>query len=96
MIRLENWCVLGKTLDPYKSPEQGLILLLKGNAYGHPKYPDGYEIVTSAVMHADGRKVATLNHDYLLGAVKPDYKDWYEQHEGRPFNEDDHFAEREP
>jgi hypothetical protein len=92
MIRIENWAVVGLPIDPYKPPEQGVILVLKGQVYGHPKFPDGSELVTSPIMHADGRCVATVNHDYLLGTVELQYKDWYEKHEGKSFNEDDHFA----
>lgn len=92
MIRIENWTVRGKTLDPYKPPEQGMILFLEGEVFGHPHHQDGHKVVTSAIMHADGRKVMTIHSDYLLGTVSPKYKKWYEEHEGKPFNEDDPFA----
>jgi hypothetical protein len=91
MYKIENWCVVGKRTNPYHSPQQVTALQICGQVFGHPKWEDGHSIITSTVMHVDGRKVFTRNNKYILGTVKPEYREWYENFEGKPFNEDDHF-----
>lgn len=89
--RIENWCVVGKRESPYHAPEQIVGVRIAGNVFGHPKWEDGHEILTSTVMHVDGRSVYTRNNKYTLGKVFPAYREWYEKNEHKPFNEEDHF-----
>jgi len=44
IVTLKNWYVTS-TGDPYTPPEF-LSLVLNGDAYGHPKFPDGHTATT--------------------------------------------------
>jgi hypothetical protein len=57
--RLENWFV-------------GCGDLLFGNVYGHPKWPDGTEVVTSRVVQWDkeNNRAVTRNTQYVLGSPR--------------------------
>ena len=74
MVILQNWRCVSCSYNPYLAPElRGLSLT--GNAYGHPKFEDGKNIRTSAVVLVDGRVVQTRSGTrYLLGRVDPDYR----------------------
>ena len=89
--RIEEWSVVGYN-DPYKAPEQKRTLYLVGNVYGHANHTNGKKVITSPIMHADGRTVFTLNTKYVLGKVNIDYKEWYSKVLGRLLNENDPFS----
>lgn len=91
MYKIENWSVIQKYIDPYKSPEQLQGASICGNVYGHPKWEDGHHITTSSIIHVEGRNVFTRNSKYILGSASSDYREWYENNHNKPFNEDDHF-----
>lgn len=88
--KLENWSVVGFAEDPYKAPEQMLISLM-GEIYGHPCHEDGTNVVTSIIMHTDGREVITRNTKYVLGKAHDGYKEWYNNLYGKELNENDPF-----
>lgn len=67
-------------------------LCLAGKVYGHPDFEDGHSVITSRVMHADGREVITYNTKYHLGKVSKEYQDWYVQKHNKPLNEDSPFS----
>jgi hypothetical protein len=90
--RLENWAVIGIGSNPYQSPEQKSIFLM-GEVYGHCCYKDGEEVMTSLVMHADGREVITRNTKYLLGKANNNYKKWYNEILGKELDENDPFCD---
>jgi len=89
---LEDWSVIGLSVNPYKPPEQKVIHLM-GRVYNHPRYEDGEDVLTSMVMHAEGREVITLNTKYLLGKPHESYKDWYYRMSGQELNEDKPFPD---
>ncbi len=60
-VRLENWTTRYK----------GRVKHLKGNAYGHPRFPDGQMIRTSLVLFMDETVAYTLNTRYLLAKRAP-------------------------
>jgi hypothetical protein len=67
VIVLKEWSVsVCPGNDPYKAPEaqrKGLA----GKAYGHPNFPDGAPVFTSAVDRAEGRRVWTKSgSEYVL------------------------------
>jgi hypothetical protein len=90
--RLEDWSVIGLGVDPYKPPEQRTIHLM-GKVYGHPRYDDGDDVLTSIIMHTDGREVITLNTKYTLGKAHESYKRWFLKHSGKKLNEDNPFPD---
>ena len=74
-VRIEQWSVCVGTKDPYAPPD-GLVLVLKGNVYGHPVHPDGRRVTTSFVQYARGRVVTCVGRRYILGEVDPAYFRW--------------------
>lgn len=90
MVNIENWCLIGKKEHHYAAPET-ITVHLAGTVYGHPLYKDGTEVVTSTIMHTDGKEVNTLNRKYVLGSVRPDFKKWYEEKYQKKFNEEAPF-----
>ena len=75
MITLQNWSTIS-TEDPYIAPELR-TLRLQGDAYGHPKFPDGHYIKTSGIKNFKGRIVYTHsknNSVYKLGKIDPNFR----------------------
>jgi hypothetical protein len=91
--RLENWLVIGKG-ETYTPPEMK-TMCLAGKVFGHPDFEDGEKVITSRVMHAEGKKVLTYNTAYILGKVSKEYHDWYVKEYEKPFNEDSPFSSNE-
>lgn len=52
-ILLSPWAVVTPA-DPYIAPECR-VPLLSGDAFGHPRFPDGKNITTSAVIGKDAQ-----------------------------------------
>lgn len=75
--KLQNWSVIGYGIDPYKAPEQAVIVL-SGIVTDHPKLDDGTEICTSPLKMISVRnKVAvTTNTTYQLGEPSPEFVQW--------------------
>jgi hypothetical protein len=75
--RIENWSIIGYGLDPYKAPEQAVIVLA-GLVYGHPNFKEGHEVATSPLTMISVRnKVAvTVNTTYELGEPSPEFIAW--------------------
>lgn len=48
-MRLENWYVTNDFLNPYVAPELKPCYLI-GNVYGHPRFEDGRQVITSRIM----------------------------------------------
>ena len=71
--RLENWAIR-YTGDPYTPPELQRCAAI-GEVYGHPEFPDGSPITTSAlIVHDYGRRqVTTKSRVYNLGKIDPGY-----------------------
>ena len=57
-VRLEHWSK--------REHSPGCDVLL-GNAFGHPRFPDGTDVRTSQVLKIEGNRAETLNTIYLLG-----------------------------
>ena len=72
--RLEQWALhRDKPDSPYKPPEAG-PLVATGRIYGRPGFPDGKQVVTSAIRSVDGRLLTTVSGSvYSLGEVAPEY-----------------------
>lgn len=89
-VKIENWSIVGKLGDNYQSPENKTVHLY-GNVYGHPNHDDGNVVLTTAIMHADGREVITFNTKYFLGKIDEKYKKWYYENYNKDLNEDTPF-----
>jgi len=76
MYRIENWS-LGSRDHPCTAPEIRSHYL-KGSVYGHPNFPEGYEVDTSAIEEIhDGGIVETRSGSmYELGTPNPEYIEW--------------------
>jgi hypothetical protein len=80
-IRIENWAVV-QSGDAYTAPE-AQVKQLSGQVFGHPRFEDGKQIVTSAIVTLDLsiRICFTKNSVYRLGVPHPDYAQMYPQSE---------------
>jgi hypothetical protein len=75
--KIDNWFCTAPA-DPYCPPEC-LSLYVCGEVYDHPTYPNGHSITTSAIKQVDGRRITTQSgHDYWLGIISKDYKEYVE------------------
>lgn len=76
-VRLENWSVCVRE-DPYCPPEL-LTQHLQGEAYGHPRFPDGERVTTTPIVRVspEGIVATASGSRYQLGAVNPDYEAQY-------------------
>lgn len=92
-VILEEWSVVYKG-DIYKAPEQRSTCL-SGKVYGHSHHKDGKNVVTSSIMHADGRDIFTRNTKYKLGKASQEYKDWYVKNYGKELDENNPFDGKE-
>lgn len=91
MVRIENWSAIRIPLDMYK-PAELSPLQVRGLVYGHPKFANGDDIITSALVRSEGRVVCTRNTEYILGQVDPDYLEWYRlTHPDQPFDPENPF-----
>lgn len=73
-MRLENWAVVNT--DPYRAPEDQKPHL-SGKVYGHPRFEDGHDIVTSHIVSIDAvNHTVTTNSGsvYELGTVDPEWE----------------------
>ena len=74
MYKLEQWSV--SISNPYLPPE-AQSSHLSGKVYGHPRFDDGYEITTSAIVKTEKRVVTTKTGSmYELGEPDPQYVEW--------------------
>ena len=77
MVKLENWSIWTPTSEPYQSPETGFAVL-KGKAFGHPRFPEGRRVITSKIIGKRGNNILTFSgSEYVLGAVDVDYAKQY-------------------
>jgi hypothetical protein len=77
-VHIENWSLV--RLDPFQAPEHSTAYL-QGNVYGHPDFKDGKEVISSAVLTIDltaGLALTQSGTEYTLGAMDPDFQNWYE------------------
>jgi len=71
---IRNWEVVVSNSNPYMAPEL-INPRLKGNVFGHPKFPDGSSVITSPIVGAAGRVVDTYSGSkYRLGNIEPGYR----------------------
>jgi len=70
-VRIEQWMVVLFGPD---------VTVLRGRPYGHPTYPDGKEVWTSAIKRVDGLLVRTKRRTYQLGQIDEAYRLLMEQH----------------
>lgn len=79
---LKEWRLIDAGSDPYQAPECRPRKLL-GKVYGHPKYDDGYVIITSRIVSANGRKVTTMTGNiYVLdGGPSAEYVLWCKEND---------------
>jgi hypothetical protein len=76
MVKLENWRI-------YEIPTlSGMVGVLGGRAYGHPKFEDGEEIMTSFIMDLNipNKRAKTYSgSEYILGSPDPKWLEWLEE-----------------
>lgn len=82
MVRLENWSMIFDQ-NPYLPPEvvRGRLV---GFAYGHPRFEDGEQIVTSPIVEINVRKGKATTHsgsEYTLGRPHPEWVEWLKENE---------------
>lgn len=71
-MRIENWGI--SIRDPFAATELQSYHLV-GKVYGHPRYKDGDDIMTTAIVGViDGRVVTKSGSEYELGEPHPDYE----------------------
>lgn len=71
-VRIEGWSLWR---DPYHPPEAGARLT--GRAYGHPDGPDGWTVLSSAIVSADPETRTVITESgrvYVLGEIDPEYR----------------------
>ena len=93
-VKLDQWAIVKDPTNPYLPPELS-SMHLHGKCYGHSRHKDGESVITSYVMHADGKIVYTKNTKYVLGDAHPDYIKWYEECFKKPLNQDCPFLEHQ-
>ena len=90
MIRIEKWAVVVIGDDPYTPPEAQLRGL-HGNVHGHPDFPEGESITTSAIVKVDkaGDDVIVTTaskREYVLGEIDPEWERRYPDAKARFVN----------
>jgi hypothetical protein len=86
-ILLQNWAVVyPPNITPYTPPEL-ITQHLCGLAMNHPRFPEGYDITTSAIMgKRQGSVVTKSGSVYLLGIPAKDYEAQFPNAEKRLFD----------
>lgn len=82
MIRLEKWSMIFDIRALLVVGKQ--TGCLAGVVYGHPKFEDGEEIVTSYIVDLDVRKGRAKTYsgsEYVLGRPHPDWVEWLKENE---------------
>ena len=86
--KLEDWGVVAIDLNPYL-PLELMIPSLFGKVYGHPKFAEGEDIVTSEILESyPNRLVKTHNSWYKLGKPSEAYAKFLEEN-GHVLDEDE-------
>lgn len=75
VVRIEQWSVFNFPDQMYLPPEERDIRL-HGAVYGHPRYPDGKVIDTSAIIGTAGTIVHCASRSYQLGTPSARYLNW--------------------
>lgn len=75
IVRIEQWSVYNFPDQMYLPPEKRHIRL-HGAVYGHPRYPDGKVIDTSAITGSTGTIVHCASRSYQLGEPCPTFLAW--------------------
>lgn len=77
-IKIKNWSVV-TTFNPYTPPETQKASL-NGNVYGHPRFEDGKNVITSTIVEVNGNIVKTYSGSvYELEEPCPDFVEWCEK-----------------
>lgn len=79
-VQLSNWSVSIGSTNPYIPPEMVGIKLM-GIVQGHPIKRDGHHVLTSRVVHVDGRFITTKSGTIyeLIGDPCKDYLDFLQR-----------------
>lgn len=79
---MKNWSLTAANVNPYKAPEL-ISAKLRGDVYGHPKFPDGTPVITSTILDVVNCGtyiiIETRNTNYKVFAenVDPEYERTY-------------------
>jgi hypothetical protein len=85
-VLLQDWFVRFLHLDDVYVAPECRHAVLAGEVYGHPRFPDGYPVKTSAVEKVEGRLITTRGGTvYRLGRISKKYRAWLKK-EGRVYN----------
>lgn len=75
IVDLEKWEVWAFGADPANLPN-AIGCKLTGVVTGHPRKPDGEEVVTTRIVKVEGRLITTKSGTvYRLGAPSLEYRD---------------------
>lgn len=76
-MKLENWSLVFGELNPYQAPET-VRPHLNGEVFGHPRFENGKNVTTSAIVGKKGSNVVTNSGSiYELGTIETEYKKRY-------------------
>lgn len=80
IVRLEDWSIIQVTDNPYQAPELGRPAL-HGDAFGHPRFPDGSSITTGTIQKFDSKTMTaeTNRTKYKLGKMADQFRRYLEK-----------------
>jgi len=85
-MKIEMWALVFSE----KSPG---MLYIEGEVHGHPKQPDGKEVVTSSIIGRHGELIVTTSgNEYELGVVNPVYERMFPNAKQRLFDRIDQLG----
>lgn len=74
MMKIENWSISDIWTGKLEKPTETNSIVLFGNVYGHPRFPDGFEVHTSRISRIEGTQVRTYSGSlYDLGDPSPEF-----------------------
>jgi len=76
-MKINNWAIVS-TNSPYTAPKM-VACRLRGEVFGHPRFPDGKPVTTSSISHvtADRKVVTNSGSVYELGDPLSEYEQKY-------------------
>lgn len=76
-MRIEQWSIGSGCQDLYTPPEVR-EKVLQGKVYGHPRFENGQDVVTTGIVGVRGGLILTRSgSEYELGEPHPDYEAAY-------------------
>lgn len=82
MSKLENWCIITRTGNPFQAPETGTVCMV-GEVFGDSRFPDGSRVTTGTLMKLDLENMVmeTKRTIYELGEMAEAFETYLYEHE---------------